>query len=136
MKLSMECIRSVMLILEENLTFDEKDESLEKIHLSLEQLCDFMPEYSKADIFYSLYNLDQAGYVDISVRWASGEVYSCTISDVTYSGHEFLERIRDGAKWKKVKAAASAVRDYSLSAISSIAEGITSAAINAYISKL
>jgi len=136
LKLNLECIRSVLLTLEDKLVFTVKEGSLEKNCLSLNQLCDVMPDYSKPDIFYSLYNLDQAGYVNISVRWASGEVYSCIVSGMTYSGHEFLEEIRDSSKWGKVKSAASAVRDYSLSAISSIAEGVTSAAISAYFSKM
>ncbi|MBC3938549.1 hypothetical protein D4A47_06415 [Anaerotruncus massiliensis (ex Liu et al. 2021)] len=52
---------------------------------------------------------------------------------MTLSGHEFLESIRDDDRWKRIKSGLSAIRNFSLSAISSIAEGVTSAAITAYL---
>ena len=81
------------------------------------------------------YGLDQAGFVNISVKWAGDCLWYCAINYLTYSGHEFLERIRDEKRWGKVKGILNTVRDYSLSAISAIAEGVTSAAITSYLSQ-
>ena len=135
LKLNVDCIRAVMLCLEENLKFIDKNGELAKCYLSLEQLCGFLPQYSKADIFYSLSNLDQAGYISVSIRWSGNAVYSCTINHITYAGHEFLDGIRDSSRWSKIKGVAASVRNYSLSAISAIAEGVTSAAISCYLAK-
>lgn len=134
MKLDLECVRSVMLCLESNLRIIDSNGTLEKPDMSLEALCELLPDYRKEDIFYSLYNLDQAGYIDISVKWLNQAVYYCFINHITYSGHEFLDRIRDTKRWSKIKGISASIRDYSLSAISSIAEGVTSAAISHYFS--
>ena len=74
MKLNLECIRSVMLSLERELSFTDDGDCLTKNDVSLERLCELLPEYQKEDIFYSLFNLDQAGYLNISVHWASDSV--------------------------------------------------------------
>lgn len=135
MKLNLECIRAVMLSLESELIFTDDGDCLTKNDVSLEQLCESLPEYEKCDIFYSLFNLDQAGYLNISVQWTSDSVYECVVNYMTYDGHEFLNEIRDSNRWDKVKTITSAIRNYSLSAVSSIAEGVTSAAISSFLSK-
>ena len=135
MKPNLECIRSVMLSLERELSFTDDGDCLTKNDVSLELLCELLPEYQKEDIFYSLFNLDQAGYLNISVHWASDSVYECLVNYMTYDGHEFLNEIRDGKRWNKVKSITTAIRNYSLSAVSSIAEGVTNAAISAFLSK-
>ena len=135
MKLNLDCIRSVMLISEKHLKFEPVGDVLAQNSLSLEQACSLLPDYSKEDIFYSIYNLEQAGYLAVSTQRASGGIiYSCEIKDITYRGHEFLNHIRDDGQWRKVRSAANAVRDFSLSAIEAIAEGVTSAAISSYFS--
>ena len=135
MKLNLECIRSVMLSLERELSFTDDGDCLTKNDVSLELLCELLPEYQKEAIFYSLFNLDQAGYLNISVHWASDSVYECLVNYMTYDGHEFLNEIRDGKRWNKVKSITTAIRNYSLSGVSSIAEGVTNAAISAFLSK-
>ena len=133
MKLDLDCVRSVMLVMERDLSFTVDGDVLVPNRLTLEQIDSLLPEFSKEDIFYAIYNLNQAGYLDVSIlRTSGGGVYNCTVKDITYTGHEFLNKIRDEKRWAKVKSAANAVRDYSLSAISAIAEGVTSAAISAY----
>lgn len=136
MKLDLECIRAVMLTLEENLVFENDGECFWMKRLSLERINALLPAFSKEDIFYSIYNLEQAGYLAVAIQLTGGGgVYYCDVKDITYRGHEFLNSIRDEKRWAKVKSVADAVRDYSLAAISSIAEGATSAAITTYFSR-
>ena len=124
-----------MLISEEFLKFEPVGDVLAPNRLSLDQIGTMLPDFSKADLFYSIYNLEQAGYLVVSIlRTGGGAIYNCEIRDITYRGHEFLNHIRDDSQWGKVRSAANAVRDYSLSAIESIAEGITNAAISSYFS--
>ena len=138
MKLNPDCIRAVMLELEKSWDMDTDDRgNLFMGEITLDQLCSSLPKFDKKDIFYSLYNLEQAGYLDLSILWADGGIaYYCSVNHMTYAGHEFLESIRDSKHWAAVKNGMSAVRNYSLAAISSIAEGVANAAIAAYVKDL
>ena len=136
MQLNPDCIRAVMLQIESDWTV--KDDGRGHITfgaLSLSQLCKALPEYTQADIFYTLHNLEQAGYIKVQTTWADGAVYRCTVNYMTYSGHEFLNGIRDPKHWSVIKSGIDAVRNYSLDAINAIAGGITTAAISAYLEK-
>lgn len=137
MKLKPDCIRAVLLKVEELLLYSVNENGdIVKSDLSLDNLCDALPEYRKEDVYYSLYNLNQAGYVEISTGYGDGNITICFIDNMTFDGHEFLDGIRDSSNWSAIKKCMTSVRNYSLDAISSIAEGVTSAAINHYLSQL
>ena len=55
MKLNPDCIRDVLLYLEENLKISER----EFLPITLYTLEEELTKYSKEDIFYSVYNLRQ-----------------------------------------------------------------------------
>lgn len=136
MKLDANCVRDVLLAVEElQRVFVNDDGDVEKMELWVDDLYAALPNYNKEVVFYALYNLEQAGYVDLSVQWINNCVNMCAINHMTYEGHEFLESIRDSKQWISVKKGLSAIRNYSLSAISSVAEGITNAAISSYLAQ-
>ena len=136
MRLNMDCLRDTLLALEDGQRFYVIDENtVAKDYLDLEEVCALVPKYDKAEVFYALQNLDQAGMIDMTAKWTNGFVYYCSINDVLYEGHQFADKIRDEARWGKLKKGLSTVRDYSLSAIEAIAEGMTSAAITSYLTK-
>lgn len=133
MKLDRDCMRDVLLTLEDNLNYSAlEDGLLSRKVIWLENLCSLLPDYRKEDVFYSVKMLDEAGYIRANIQWASGGVYSCGVTDMTYLGHDFLDKIRDPERWTRVKTVLSGIRDYSLSAISAVAEGVTEGAIHAY----
>lgn len=72
---------------------------------------------------------------ELAVPREGRDDYKIEICDLSPTGHELLGKIRDTNQWRSVKNGISAVRNYSLSAISSVAEGVTSAAISAYLQK-
>lgn len=136
MKLNADCIRDVLLELEKSLTYRTNDEGqIEKNVVSLHELDGILIRYPKEEIFYTLTNLEQAGYIRMTVQWSGTGLYLCLVNCITFSGHEFLEKIRNDHAWSKIKAGADAVRNYSLDAISAIANGVASAAITAYLEK-
>lgn len=94
-----------------------------------------LPEYSKEDICYSIILLKEAGLIIASIQFTGAGLYSCLITRLTFEGHEYLEKIRDDNRWSDIKKASSAVRNYSLAAINTVAEGITAGVIQAYLSK-
>lgn len=135
-KLNPDCIRAVMLQIEKEWAIkDDGHGHMVFGSLGLLQLCKSLPDYTKEDIFYTLYNLEQAGYIKAQISWSNGTVYRCVVNYMTYTGHEFLNGIRDPKHWAVIKSGINAVRNYSLDAINAIAGGITSAAISAYIEK-
>ena len=113
----------------------DEEGRLEKNTVSLHDLDCILIRYTKEDIFYTLSNLNQAGYINMTVKGAGNSIYLCFVNCITFQGHEFLEKIRSDQSWSKVKAGAEAIRNYSLDAISAIANGVASAAITAYFEK-
>lgn len=135
MKLNMECVRDVLLELESRDYVREDDDIFCFIGISLNDLCKQLSKWERTDIFYSLFNLDQADYISMTTFEADIGICDCIINYITFDGHEFLESVRDSQNWKKVKSGLSAVRNYSLSAIAALAEGITSAAVDKFLSR-
>ena len=136
MKLKPDCMRAVLLQLERELTYATNESgAIEKNFLTLEELDGLIVAFSKEDIFYSLSNLEQAGYIRMKANWTTTGLYSCWIFDLTFLGHEFLDKIRDEKAWSQIQTGMEAVRNYSLDAITAIANGVASAAISAYLAK-
>lgn len=137
MKLNADCIREVLLELEDSLVIYTNDEgNLENKTVSLHHLECVLIRYSREDIFYTLTNLEQAGYIQMIAQWSGSGLYRCEVKCITFRGHEFLEKIRCDQSWSKVKSVAESVRNYSLDAINQIANGVASAAITAYLEKV
>lgn len=137
MKLDIDCVREVLLYLENMETYvtdDDGDITLQGSYLG--QICQAIPNYPKEQIFYTLKTLEDGGFLNMTTKWASNSVHFCHVSSLTYDGHELLESVRDEKHWSAIKTGLAAVRNYSLSAVASIAEGVTSAAIGAYLGGL
>ena len=136
MKLNPDCIRSVMLEIEKLHAISVDDENNVSIELLLfDALYEALPKYSKEDVFYALFNLEQAGYIDASYQYGDGGITMGVVNYMTYAGHEFLEKIRDSKRWTIVKSCIEAVRDYSLDAIEAVAHGVAGAAIEEFLKK-
>lgn len=136
MKLNHECVRDVLLAIENSQRFFVNDENeIEKADLSPDDLYQELSKYSKEDIFYAAYNLEQAGFISMSIKWLNSIATYWSVSYMTFAGHEFLDNIRDEKRWKGIKKALPAIRNYSLEAIEAVASGMTSAAINAFLSR-
>lgn len=134
MKLEFDCVRDVLLFLNEYPSYvvdEENDVRPNPVWIG--QICEALPKYDKATIFYTLAKLDEAGFIKISKQWASGSLSGCAVNSITYDGHEFLGKIQSEEIWIKTKSAASKVGTFSLQAIGKIAEGITSALISKFI---
>ena len=135
MKLNPDCIRAVLLEIENSweLRLDDSG-NIRKESMNLVALNNALPDFDKRDVFYSVLNLQQAGFLDAKIQYAAnGMVYYCSINHMTYAGHQFLDRIRDTKNWSKIKAGLDHVRNYSLDAITALAEGVANAAIAAFL---
>jgi len=60
--------------------------------------------YSKEALLYHLYLLDDAGFIRATfMRGSKGEVMAAHVFEITWTGHEFLQSIKDDTLWKKAK---------------------------------
>lgn len=139
MKLNYDCVRDVLLELEENLTIEEvsydlgegEETELTFSFIDIKRLAAFerLKKYSKKDICYSVNKLNEAGY--ISAEPIPGDDLSdYLISDITYVGHEFLQSIKSDSVWNHVKDVSKKAGAMSFPVISSIASNILSQIIS------
>ena len=111
MELKHECVRDVMLYLESN----------QKLHEIISSNSIKIDKYSYDDILYSIMKLTEAGYIDAS------KPDFCSIAPIkgiTYSGHMFLDNIRDDNVWKETTKTISGLKSVSLDIISQVAAAI------------
>ena len=123
MKLNIDCVRSVLLAIE-NFEYGE--------------VCNFTdflskPElhgYPEDDVQYTCQKLLEAGYIKaLTFRSLKQPEAIARVSDLTYSGHEFLNTIRKDTLWEKTKSIAKKVGVSSLSALAEIWKQLASSAI-------
>lgn len=136
MKINHECIRDVMIYLESyNYYTLDSDGQVVPNQIFIHNIFTALPQYSEPDIFYSIFNLSQAGYLNISSDIKQYGI-KCAVNYITFNGHEFLEKIKSDNNWSKVKKGLNFLQDYSLSAISALASGITEGAVATYLSSI
>lgn len=114
MKLNPNCIRDVMLTIE--------DKPITKRYNCM-QLCSILPNYSEEDIYYTCIKLHEGGYLHLDIIGTNKYMLPkiSTIGDLTFSGHQFLENIRNDSTWNKVLAMAKSVGSFSMPTLSAIA---------------
>lgn len=112
MKLSHDCVRDIMLFIEENLTYGYYVDA-STLELS---------GYSQEDLLYSADKLLEAGYLDGTKKnYIGSAIPDIRINSITWSGHQFLDNIRDDGVWKDTKNVLSKFSSASLSLVSNIA---------------
>lgn len=115
MKLNHECVRTLLLEIETNKQLGEPlTEYNFKDNVVFEK-------YDFETVMYTLLKLKEAEYIKIQLRWESGRVIGYLINDITWSGHEFLDNIRDNETWSKVKDVASKTSSMSVTLMSKLA---------------
>ena len=121
MKLNYDCVRDMLLALEELLTINE---DLCHEYVPIDKLFEVLNKYDRKEVLYTFLKLGEAGYICIERRfYFGGEVHA-----LTYHGHEFIESVRDNEMWESVKSILSSVGAISLPLILETAKGL---AINA-----
>lgn len=125
MRLNVDCIRDVMLVLE--------DSPYGK-HFSVRQLCELLTEYSEEDISYTCLKLTEADFITALVTGTLGlePAYVKDISDITFSGHQFLADIHSDTIWNGVKSVAAKLGVASVSSLTQIVSSTTLALIKSH----
>ena len=127
MKLNHDCIRDILLFVEENVNYN--------------QHADFsaveLKNYSRDEIIYSADKLLEAGFIDGNKISSLGATLpSIRITSITWTGHQFLDNIRDESIWKSTKSVLSHFSSVSLSMVGNVASQVLSAFISKHLGTL
>ncbi|MCT8386077.1 DUF2513 domain-containing protein [Leuconostoc mesenteroides] len=130
MKLNNDCVRSIMLFIEDK--YIDGNNLMINDFMSSEELSGF----SQEDILYTLKKLDEAGYINIKFTYASNSLYFLNCWGITWDGHKFLDTIRDTKVWRETKSIASKFASVPLNMMSDIAAKVLTALIEKQMGNL
>lgn len=119
MKLNYDCVRDVLLYLEDNLSLNKSITFPSDIKESL------LIKYSKDDLLYTVKILLNKKLIlgDDNFNYATG-IYTANIDSLSFDGHSFLDNIRDNQVWSKSKKILSAFKSVSIEIISQVATNV------------
>lgn len=118
MKLNIDCVRDVMLAVE-NAEYGER-KNISALYEELEG------KYTEEEIEYTCLKLNEGGKIEANLvsRMGGAPVGVKSVNDLTYDGHQFIDNIRKDSTWNIVKNKALKVGSFSIKAIASIAEKV------------
>ncbi len=114
MKLLHDCVRDVMLFIEDNLIDGDA--------MFTTDISKKLSKYSQEDIDYTCKKLTEANYLHTTKYVYGGLI----VSSMTYSGHQFLDTIRDNKIWSETKSKVSKLASVSIPIIQQVASQIIS----------
>lgn len=124
MKLDIDCVRDTLLELE---SFPMGCYSVRSFSKSLKK-------HGEENVIYTLAKLSEADYIKAHfMMMESGHYFCDAIYDITFSGHQFLEKIRDHKLWACVKNVAGKTGSFAFDIISQIATNMLLNAISGNI---
>lgn len=136
MKLNPDCVRDVLIYLEDTLYYEENEQcQLSKPsvgwttvsrdeHLSSKYLID--------DIKYTIFQLYKSGMIEAKQNSTPQNILSLDITDITWEGHELLASLRGEELWKETKSVAQKLGVLSVKGLVKVAEAVMNAAIAGY----
>ncbi len=124
MKLDHNCVRKLLLFLEENLSLTNQA-ILNGIEID---------KFSTDEIVYAGIKLGEAGYLDTKINnYAYGDMPKVIVEQITWEGHKFLDTIRDDTVWGHTMKVVSKFSSTSISFVSNIASQVLTNLITQYM---
>lgn len=122
MKINYDCMRDILIFLEDNLLYDDE---LSPNIISLDNLKSAQElNYSLQDIAYSSLMLNEAGLINVHISNADNCIIDIYYLSITYEGHQYLEKIRSDKVWTKTKGVLSKIGATSIDIITKVASNI------------
>jgi len=120
MKLNHDCVRDLLLFVEENLSYGHQ------YHINDSPLAG----YDYETVLYAADKLVEAGYLTANIsRYASSIRPDIFVTGITWNGHQFLDNIRDDGVWKDTKKVLSKFTSTSLGIVSNVASQVIASLI-------
>ena len=117
-------MRAVLEYLVDNLSLRYEDLTTEFRALNVNAMYTDIIGYDDEDIFYAVYNLWQAGYIEANVKMSYTIVRDFDIWNVSYEGQQFYQNIHKSSVWERTKQVANKAGSVAISILSSIAQNI------------
>lgn len=124
MVLNIDCMRAVLEYLVDNLSLRYEDLTTEFRVINVNAMYTDIIGYDDEDIFYAVYNLWQAGYIEANVKMSYTIVRDFDIWNVSYEGQQFYQNIHKSSVWERTKQVANKAGSVAISILSSIAQNI------------
>lgn len=118
MKLNHDCVRDLLLFIEENLEYGYYIQANE-VQIG---------NYSQQEILYAADKLLEAGYINATRKeyLDNPGIPQIRINSITWDGHQFLDNIRDNEVWKHTKGILSKFSSVSIGIINNVASQVIS----------
>ena len=116
MRLNHECVRQIMLTIESDIPYNQS--------LGKEKLLEHpkLQSFTEDEILYAILRLDEADFIKCDIAPGNNSlIYHLSLNCLTWSGHEFLDNIRDNKVWAFVKQTASKTASASLPMLAQLA---------------
>ncbi len=114
MKLDHECIRDLLLYLENNLNYGGQ--------ININNLK--IKSYNKETLMYTADKLIEAEYLNAKICWNYTEPRIIMIESISFKGHQFLDNIRDDSVWKDTKNVLSKFKSTSINFVADVSSQI------------
>lgn len=124
MKLNIDCVRDVLLQCE-NIPLNSS--------LRLNELAKALPKYSEDEIAYTCLKLKEADYLHIVIKQIGSATTVVKVTDITFAGHEFIEKIRPDTIFDITKKVLGKIGAFSLNMTSQVAGSVFTALIGQYL---
>ena len=123
MKLNIDCVRDVLLVAE-TCPFNSS--------LHFKELSEQLSDYYDDDIAYTCLKLKEANLLSVVTKTIGSRTTVIKINDISFSGHEFLNNIREPSVWDNVKAIGDKIGANSISAFMQIAANVINVLIQSH----
>lgn len=120
MRLDPDCIRDILLTVEDHATFDKY------VGASDFENDGLVGKYGEDKLLYHIREASEAGLLDKLQFFMGG---GFIVRDLTPAGHNFLADIRSDNNWHKTKEVAAKVGSTSVNALTSIASSVIASVI-------
>lgn len=125
MKLNVDCIRDILLYLENKTTFN----CATSIFTNEEN--ELTNKYGSEVLKYHIRQCDQYGYLLNCRAYDAGDQF--LISDITPKAHEFISNTRSEKNWIKTKNALGKIGSFALDVVERVASAVVVAQINQHL---
>lgn len=137
MKLNPDCVRDLMLFLEDKTFIMQAGKTGGRFHAidpSLAKDIQPLTQYSPEEILYHIIQLSESGYIVTDFKFnPHGEYSDFALSRVFYltpKGHEFSASMDEQKHWEKAKKILASIGNVSLAVIEAVSSGVAGAAID------
>ena len=123
MRLNPDCVRSILLYIEERFDYTDTYSSTPHIHKEMPNgdiiVDKYFENYDKQEVSYALELLIMEGYASIAGNptITGGNLVFARVNGLTWKGHELLNNVRNNTVWNAVKTRAAKFGGMSISAL-------------------